>query len=167
MRVEMSGTRTVPRHGPATKIPVFWIMQSPRALLAPLIVLATLAIQHPLAAQRKAEFVGSWSRTYSDREGRPSKCDCDYHSWTYVLEANGKASFRVQQGRLSPVYFSDARGTWEMLNDSTIVLRLREFGGIRPLAEGGKKAEPEEFRKTLHWDPALHRMRDCDGEELR
>lgn len=79
-------------------------------------------------AQVPDKAIGSYTWRFSDREGRPSKCDCDYYEEQIDLLADGTFLYLEQRGRLDAKQQWE-RGTWAWENDSLIVLRTTDKKG--------------------------------------
>jgi hypothetical protein len=85
-------------------------------LVGMLLVNACLAF-----SQNPSKVVGSYTYRYSDREGRPSKCDCDYYEEQIDLHEDGTFLYMEQRGRLDAKQQWE-KGTWSMRNDSVVEL---------------------------------------------
>jgi hypothetical protein len=110
--------------------------------LAVLILSALLPGRLP--AQAAPDLAGTYRWTFSDREGRPSKCDCDYRLEEITLHADSTCIYLRQEGRLSPRFQQWERGTWE-LEGEYVRLRITEVrGGFPKLLD--QKVDPETWR---------------------
>lgn len=74
-------------------------------------------------AQGTTSLVGTYHYVFSDHEGRPSKCDCDYRLEQVTIRADSSFEWMVQRGRLSPKQHFD-KGFWQLERDSIVVLKI-------------------------------------------
>ena len=119
-----------------------------------------------MTAQSVTEIVGTFERIRSDRDGAPSKCDCDYWLEQVELSADGSFLYLTQRGRLDPEQ-SFEKGTWVFERDSIVVLRSSHEKGkmIRLFEEKGdaNKWEPSAAVHTFKFHHLrLYRMGDDD-----
>jgi hypothetical protein len=103
-----------------------------------LLILVVLSLLLParLVAQAAPSLVGTYTWTFSDREGRPSECDCDYRLAQITLHADSTCLYLTQQGRLSPRLQQWERGTWALVSGDLVELHITEVkGGYLKLAD--------------------------------
>lgn len=111
--------------------------------------------------------VGRWVYLNSDREGVPSRCDCDYREEQVALHADGTFAYQSQRGRLDPKIEYE-KGLWEMRNDSVVHLTTtHERGSMWPIIlDDDAKAhniKPDAWRLT---DSGRELIIDPDGDAL-
>jgi hypothetical protein len=84
-------------------------------------------------AQDPLKAVGHYNWVFSDREGRPSKCDCDYQEERIELAADGTFLYLEQRGRMDAKQEWE-KGTWSMRNDSLVdLITTHQKGRMYPL----------------------------------
>ena len=96
------------------------------SLLSLLLLVAGL---QSASAQVPAGLIDYFTYRFSDREGRPSKCDCDYREERIELHADGTFLYLQQRGRLEGAKQQWEKGTWTMRNDSVVDLTTTEEKG--------------------------------------
>jgi hypothetical protein len=87
----------------------------------------------PAFAQIPLKAVGNYTYRFSDREGRPSKCDCDYEEERIDLAADGTFLYLEQRGRMDAKQEWE-KGTWSMRDDSLVdLVTTHQKGCMYPL----------------------------------
>jgi hypothetical protein len=108
-----------------------WILKKTRGWL--LILALVMGAGLNVNAQLPNSAQGTYRWLYSERDGRPSTCDCDYYKEVIVLAADGTFEWMQQRGYLDRQVRS-ARGNWTQENDSIVLLQTTAKKGS--LVEG-------------------------------
>jgi hypothetical protein len=88
--------------------------------------------------QDSLKAVGNYTYFFSDREGRPSKCDCDYRKERIDLFADGTFLYLEQHGRMDAKQQWE-KGTWHMRDDSLVdLVTTHQKGSLYPSLFGEK-----------------------------
>lgn len=87
-----------------------------------------------------------------DRDGKPSRCDCDYHRKSLVFNRDSTFVFEEVRGRLDPEKQTGYCGTWKIENDSVVVLSVTNTWNMLTHEEEKREAHTE----NLALDPYGH-----------
>lgn len=63
------------------------------------------------------------------RDGKPSRCDCDYSREELVLQADSSFVLKETRGRLSPEILRLEQGSWKVVADTMLVLFAKDTTG--------------------------------------
>lgn len=105
----------------------------------------------------------SYERVYEpERDGRPSKCDCDYHKNSLVLMSDSTFTLEEVRGRLDPKTLLTEKGHWKIENDSVLVLTITQASS--PLDSKTEK-ETNPYHKTFTIGPWGTFIKERFGDE--
>jgi hypothetical protein len=80
-----------------------------------------------------------------NRDGQPSRCDCDYHKKSLVFNRDSTFVFEEVKGRLDPEKQLGYRGTWKIENDSVVVLQVTHTWDMLKRKEEKREAYLEHY----------------------
>lgn len=80
-----------------------------------------------------------------DRDGNPSRCDCDYHQKSLVFNLDSTFVYEEVRGRLDPEKQYGYRGTWSMEDDSVVVLKVTHTWNSLDAGEEKRETYTEHF----------------------
>lgn len=112
-------------------------------------------------AQGRQEVSGKYVYTFSDRDGRPSKCDCDYLREEITLKLDGSFLYLNQRGRLDPKQ-EFQKGTWSLKSDSIVVLQSTHQKGAIDLVPASK-TDPNSWKPCNEQKNSLFTRTHCTG----
>ena len=116
-----------------------------------------------LSAQIPKDLVGIYVWNSSERDGRPSECDCDYMLERIDLQANGKFVWMRQIGRLEPKREFES-GTWSLSDIKYVVLTIKYYK-ITTATFGQENSKPAQWQRKKDFQTFQLEGKDLhDGE---